>query len=78
MKKRILINIYLLALSIVLYFLVENKIMLWILFGSFFAYAIFDRLEEIKEGVKITVLQDLLITALRALPYLIMLIALLK
>jgi ABC-type methionine transport system permease subunit len=78
MKKRILINVYLLILSIVLYFLVEDKIVLGILFGSFFAYAIFDRLEEIKERRKTAILQDFLVTLLRAIPYLIMLIALLK
>lgn len=78
MRKKIMINIYLLVLSIVLYFLVEDKIVLGGLFVAFFAYSILDRFGEIKEGRKITVLQNLLITALRTLPYLILLTKLLK
>ncbi len=75
MKKRILNGIYLLALSIVLYFLVENKVVLGISFAAFFLYAVLGFVNEIR-GIKYW--QKLLLSAADGLPAIVIFWALLK
>jgi hypothetical protein len=62
MKKRILTKLCLLVLLVVLYFLVEDKVVLGILFIAFFAYVIFDDLKVgEKERVKTPYVEQILI-----------------
>jgi hypothetical protein len=70
MKKRILTKLCLLVLLVVLYFLVEDKVVLGILFIAFFAYVIFDDLKVgEKERVKTPYVEQILIFVILYIAY---------